>query len=240
MTNQAFVDKYYPYAERINREYNLNFSPYFWLGQWALESANGTNKWTTEGNNVSASNVTNGAKTPINRSGSQQNYFSSMEEWYNHLVNKIFNLGGNSTYSRAGFKKATSIEEAARAVVNGGYVGPSDPNKNVYAQGITNKAKELMNTTTPPSGSGLKLKEATKNKILPETSSTRGGRGGSYGEPDTESDGNMTETFTNLTTFEDFEKYLTFKNVLLYFIGLTLLLIIIRYLNNKKEVKDND
>ena len=237
MTNQAFVDKYYPYAERINREYNLKFSPYFWLGQWALESANGTNKWTTEGNNVSASNVTNGAKTPVNRSGSQQNYFSTMDEWYNHLVNKIFNLGGNSTYSRAGFKDATTIEEASRAVVAGGYVGPSDPNKNVYAQGITNKAKELMNTTTPPSGSKLTLNNGTIRKILPETSSSHGGSGFSYGTPDTESE---SDTVGNLTTFEDVEKYLTFKNVLLYFVALTLLLIIIRYLNNKKEVKEND
>ena len=224
MTNQAFVDKYYPYAERINKEYNLKFSPYFWLGQWALESANGTNKWTTEGNNVSASNVTNGAKTPVNRSGSQQNYFSSMEEWYNHLVNKIFNLGGNSTYSRAGFKSAKTIDEASRAVVAGGYVGPSDPNKNIYAQGITNKAKELMNTTTPPKGSFKFDDTIEKNNNSSNNASTT----------DNNISVEQSEEDSSFNTFKELEKYLTIKNIFFYFIGLTLALVIIRYLNDKK------
>lgn len=236
LSNQAFVDKYYPWAEKINKEYGLKFSPYFWLGQWALESANGSNKWTTEGNNVSASNVTNGAKTPIYYSGSKQNYFRTMGEWYDHLVTKIFNLGGNSTYARAGFKDAKTIEEASRAVVAGGYVGNSDPNKSVYAQGIVNKANELIKTTTPPSGIKASPEE-TNNKLYSNTkTTTHGGRGGSYGDTETDTE----ETDPALNTFEDLEQYLTVKNILLYFVALTLLLLIIRYLNKNKKGSDNE
>ena len=226
MTDQEFVNKYYPYAERINREYNLKFSPYFWLGQWALESANGSNKWTTAGNNVSASNVTNGAQTPIIKSGRGQNYFPNLEAWYKNLVNNILNLGGSSTYSRAGFKEAKTINEAARAIVAGGYVGSSDPNKNIYAQSVTNRANALMKNTTPPKGSKIFSEESANV----ESSDT--GNGTSYET--------LAPDSGDFNNFEKITPFLTFKNVLLYFAGLILLLIIIRYLNRGRGESTND
>ena len=229
LSNQQFVNRYYPWAEKINKEYGLKFSPYFWVAQWALESANGSNKWTTEGNNVSASNVTNGAKTPIYYSGSKQNYFKTMGEWYNHLVNKIFNLGGNSTYARAGFKDATTISEASRAVIAGGYVGPSDPNKNIYAQSVINKANELIKTTTPPNGVKANPEE-TNNKLTKTTTATTSTTNAETPEAEADTD-------PVLQTFEDLDKYLSFKNIVLYFAGLTILLLIIRYLNKGSDKK---
>ena len=220
MTNQEFVNKYYPYAERINKEYGLKFNPMFWVAQWAIESGNGTNLWTIRGNNVSASNVTNGAQTPIIKSGSRQNYFDNLEQWYKNLTVNILNLGGNSTYSRAGFKEATTIEEAARAIVAGGYTATD---RGTYATSISNKANELINTTTLPTGSNTFKEEKT-------TSTGGGGRSGSYGEAEEEK--------TDLPSFEAITPYLTFKNVILYFIGLTLLLLIIRFLNKGGQKND--
>lgn len=223
MTDQEFVNKYYPYAERINKEYGLKFSPYFWLGQWSLESANGTNKWTTAGNNVSASNVTNGAQTPIIKSGKGQNYFPNLDAWYKNLVTNILNLGGTSTYSRAGFKEAKTIREAADRIVAGGYVGGSDPNKAIYAQSVTNRANALMKNTTPPKG-------AIKFENINITESDTKQKTTTKEEADEEKD--------DLNTFEKITPYLTFKNVILYFAGLILLLILIRYLNRERSGKE--
>lgn len=230
MTDQEFVNKYYPYAERINREYNLKFSPYFWLGQWSLESANGTNKWTTQGNNVSASNVTNGAKTPVVKSGRGQNYFPDLESWYNNLVKNILNLGGSSTYSRAGFKEATTIRQAADRIVAGGYVGGSDPNKAIYAQSVTSRAEQLMKNTKPPTGS----------KIFPESSTTKERPLNILDEANDPllNNTNITDREESTGIFaelESLDQYLTIKNILLYFVGLVLGLFIIRYINNRKE-----
>ena len=237
MTKQEFINKYYPWAERINKEYGLKFSPYFWIAQWSLESNVGTNLWTTRDNNVSASNVTNGANTPIVKSGRYQNSFATLEDWYKNLTVNILNLGGNSTYRKAGFNNATTIAEAARAIVAGGYTATD---RDTYAQNIVNIANDYMKNTKLPTGYTIPVSD--KSDTGKTSNSTSSGKT-SNSDTGSGSENNdtvkiiETDEDSDFISFKDLEKYLTVKNILLYFIALTLVLVVIKYLNKRKELK---
>lgn len=151
-TKEQFVKDLYPYAVYAGEKRGVN--PLYILSQWAYESGyGGATKYSNwaKNYNYAGANVYAGAKTPTqwgaNKKGT--NLFKSTQEFTDYWLKYIIGSKGSSSYFNqaggTGIDTAQSVQQYARAMLNGGYVGKGDPigQKN-YVSGLTSAYNDIV------------------------------------------------------------------------------------------------